>query len=639
MKRPFITYASAAVVLLSLLALVTSYPALAGLTLNSGGISSSGAIDIDGPGALSIGTSSATGVSIGRANQTVNLPGKVNVGGDVVAGNVGGTTWYFANGINGAVCDGATDDTNAFNGLISTVYNAGGGTIYVRGTCLILGAVVFPNDGAASPKQVAMRITGAGSSANGYWGVLPASPSALDLRYNASVAKLDTRGAGLLEIDHITLKDGGSDCAPFIHTTNTTLNIHDTAFSGTAAGLTACNDAIILGGTAANVGGSSDDAFQGYHTIITQNFFDKVRRMALLQTYANNIWITYNTYSSSSGNALVNGAAIELNAPASSTTGNIIQNNLFEVPYVYYGIRLVRGPAIDNVIQGNGCYDGSTNFIACVRFESGNAFNFAASNFASEFPQVSEGGSGNTVIDHSGNGASVFPSALGYEFANGEAGANKISSAVGYVSGWKLFSKSDSGSATPYFSSGATPSYGISFSTMGGASYTPFTVSQAAATQTHFVFGAAGNTDTLLNGAAGSEFRLRVSAGNTLWLGDSSTIAVQLGSDSTTTNNRGGLRSQSFAVGGTKFTAEGCSVSALVGGATAGRFVSGTTGTCTVTITMGGSQVASSSWTCWANNLTTPANTIHQTAGDTTTVTLSGATSEGDTINFGCVSY
>jgi hypothetical protein len=91
------------------------------------------------------------------------------------------------------------------------------------------------------------------------------------------------------------------------------------------------------------------------------------------------------------------------------------------------------------------------------------------------------------------------------------------------------------------------------------------------------------------------------------------------------------------------FTISGCSTSTLVGGSTAGKFTSGTTGACTVTITMGNSQTAANGWSCWANNLTTAYSAIgdvpRQTGGSTTTAVISMTTASGDVIDFGCVSY
>jgi hypothetical protein len=88
---------------------------------------------------------------------------------------------------------------------------------------------------------------------------------------------------------------------------------------------------------------------------------------------------------------------------------------------------------------------------------------------------------------------------------------------------------------------------------------------------------------------------------------------------------------------GTTFTASGCSNSTLVGGATAGSYHSGTTGTCTVTLTTG--LTAPHGWSCSAQDLTTPADIQTQTATTTTTATLSGTTVSGDVVNFHCIGY
>jgi hypothetical protein len=100
-----------------------------------------------------------------------------------------------------------------------------------------------------------------------------------------------------------------------------------------------------------------------------------------------------------------------------------------------------------------------------------------------------------------------------------------------------------------------------------------------------------------------------------------------------------GYKALSFQNIGTTFTASGCSNSTLVGGSSAGSFNSGTTGTCTVTVTMGNSVAASHGWACFPHDLTTPADVINETATTTTTVTFSGTTVTADVINFGCEAY
>lgn len=87
---------------------------------------------------------------------------------------------------------------------------------------------------------------------------------------------------------------------------------------------------------------------------------------------------------------------------------------------------------------------------------------------------------------------------------------------------------------------------------------------------------------------------------------------------------------------GTTFTISGCGTTGLKGGSTAGEFNSGTSGTCTITITFGG-LTATNGWYCSpANDLTTPADHLYQTARTTTTATMSGTTVTGDLINFSC---
>jgi hypothetical protein len=91
---------------------------------------------------------------------------------------------------------------------------------------------------------------------------------------------------------------------------------------------------------------------------------------------------------------------------------------------------------------------------------------------------------------------------------------------------------------------------------------------------------------------------------------------------------------------GTKFTfaSNGCSASSTVGGAAAGTFVSGTTGTCSVTININGATgfVANNGYDCHATDLTTTADQISFTGSTTTTVGFSGATLIGDKISFSC---
>lgn len=100
------------------------------------------------------------------------------------------------------------------------------------------------------------------------------------------------------------------------------------------------------------------------------------------------------------------------------------------------------------------------------------------------------------------------------------------------------------------------------------------------------------------------------------------------------------LSGSGLLIGGSKFSASGCTLGATTGGATAGTIVSGTTGTCTLVITMGQSVAAATDFSCYARDLTTPADTITQTgAASTTQATLTGTTVSGDIISFACIGH
>lgn len=104
----------------------------------------------------------------------------------------------------------------------------------------------------------------------------------------------------------------------------------------------------------------------------------------------------------------------------------------------------------------------------------------------------------------------------------------------------------------------------------------------------------------------------------------------------------GSTRGASYQSGGTTFTMSGCSATTPIGGASAGSFLSGTTGACTVVITLNGATgiTAPNGWTCAiydlssAINVTTGLGIMSQTASSTTTCTISGLTVSGDKLQF-----
>src|SRR5437773_6926271 len=145
------------------------------------------------------------------------------------AGSVGGL--YFAP----VPIGGGSDDTTVINAFILAVYNAGGGTIVFRGSYRFNGALVIPNSGGVPPTQSFIHLMGLGATWNGTWATPPTGATTFDMRFNGDagvhVAKIDTRGSGLLEISGIVFTTTGDDF-PFIQTTNTTIKGHHNAFLG-----------------------------------------------------------------------------------------------------------------------------------------------------------------------------------------------------------------------------------------------------------------------------------------------------------------------------------------------------------------------------------------------------------------------
>lgn len=304
---------------------------------------------------------------------------------------IGSGTWVFKAGVNGAACDDTTDDTSAFNTLLSTVNTAGGGTIRVEGTCLISGQITLPNDsGTPAPKQSSIRITGA---TLGMWNTSSAVPSVLDMRFNATTAKILSFGLGQLEIDHIVLKDGGSDCAEFLYTTNTTLHLHDVQFIGTAAGTSACNDGVTQGGTTTSITGNATGTFQGYGSYIERNTFTQIRTVLQLRANANGIPVKDN-YSDSTCGGDATHPAVYLDGSIGSVNGTSFSGNIWETGHYPYTIWVNGSNAQFNLWSGDNFYDSTATTTFAFHWTNSPSRNNALvgfdATFASTYAKISD---------------------------------------------------------------------------------------------------------------------------------------------------------------------------------------------------------------------------------------------------------
>jgi hypothetical protein len=213
------------------------------------------------------------------------------------------------------------------------------------------------------------------------------------------------------------------------------------------------------------------------------------------------------------------------------------------------------------------------------------------------------------------------------------------------------------GTATPAYGFDETLGRGIR--TTGVLVTTAATASTSPTTGAFLVTGGAGVSGTLWTGA--KQVAQVAGAPATYWEGrqDAATLigtlrrpngtndldiasygSLQLTPSLTTANSV--IKANGPVIQGTtKFTASGCAVSAFTGtSGTAGIMTSGTTGTCTVVITLNGAtgMTAPTGWVCSPQNQTT-ANLLRQTASSATTCTISGTTVTGDVLAFSAVPY
>lgn len=321
----------------------------------------------------------------------------------------------------GALVDGTTDDTTAVNAAVSAAVSAGGGTIFFPvGTCLCLSAIDIPYTGpSAFPVQKPLRFTGVGAGWNGYWQAVPTGGSTLDLRYaggdGTHVAKIDTRGAGIVEFDHLVIKSGGSDDYQIMQTTNTTVFIHHNAIIGNAAKVgTACvQDFIKFGGTSQTIDNSAGAAFQGYGSKLNDNFYSNIQRGSLFGNYCNGIEVENETFSSSCGSALAQGAPYYFDPGSTAgneAAGNRIKGATLEMSNYKYGVSVIQ-LCTNNTFESIGMYDPNVGTLAWYYFAGGSIDNTIVVGYGTTATPLIAGASAasQTIIDSRSLQASQFP--------------------------------------------------------------------------------------------------------------------------------------------------------------------------------------------------------------------------------------
>ena len=225
--------------------------------------------------------------------------------------------------------------------------------------------IVFPKTVINNtPTQKPFTIKGSGSYWNGKSiGNNGRKGSCIQLAYNGNGNYLDAKiisyGLGKITIEDITFEDNSGDNTPFFYGVYTTWSVRKCAFLGSKNGLECDQDVFILGGTnESEVGDIPNGGFQGYGTIIADNYFNKIRRGIVGQNYFNGNIIQNNTFWFGCGNS--NGGAIEFRSDSIQTcTGNLIIGNLVEM--IYYNNFFVGEQANNNSFIANNLFDTETH--------------------------------------------------------------------------------------------------------------------------------------------------------------------------------------------------------------------------------------------------------------------------------------
>lgn len=356
------------------------------------------------------------------------------------------TLEMFGGVADGSPSAGTGTVNNTAMDAVLTILGVRGGTLQALNGCYRFTKDfdvpnTFPG-GFTCPIQPDIQFFGVGHHVSGQ-GTPPTSGSIF--MWTAGTGRpgrITTKGLGSFTTSGITYHSYEGTTAgagrPFFFTTNTTINAYRNAFTTMKQGVQCDDDAFVLGGRTTVLGGADDAPFQGYSTIVSENFFNGIRRGALLQCYANANRFERNVFWTKCGSNLTVGqrAAFEVNGQAAAggadyAATNVFAHNLVEISAGYdYAIRL--SWATQTQCIANDCYDSSAQFVAQVRIESTCDTTYVHASIADGHPAVSDATSGaTTVIISAESGTySTFPSVK-----SGQAGYPNLFGATTFVGG------------------------------------------------------------------------------------------------------------------------------------------------------------------------------------------------------------
>lgn len=272
---------------------------------------------------------------------------------------------------NHGITTNAADNTTALTNLLAIAFTNGGGTIvFGVGTYRFTNCIEIPytpTTGGNPAYNKPFRLTGAGGFFSGQ-SQAPNGGTILNLSGTNMSGKIVSRGLGTLEIDHLTLQqtngvgwttNAGGVSVPLVKTIFTTLLIHHAGFYGPSQGTNGRQDAIEFGGdgteTAATLfkTGGDQSGFQGYGTVIRDNYFNRIRTAVKWNAHANALIVRDNCLWSECGG---NRGAFEMWSTNGVIAGNSISGNLVEISG-YTNAFVLGNYASSTMLQGNNFYD------------------------------------------------------------------------------------------------------------------------------------------------------------------------------------------------------------------------------------------------------------------------------------------
>lgn len=293
-----------------------------------------------------------------------------------------------------------TDNTVGFNAVLQAMHTAQGGKLIIDGYCRVDGAITIPYSNSSRPKQYPLRITGTMQAWSGWFPNILAdffqTKSVLDLRYagSAQKSKIRSLGEGVIEIDHLTIKSGGTDDKLIFFTTNTTPFIHNNNWIGNQAKSerNCLQNAWQLGGNGTSIPAqtsSEEVMFQGYGGLIEKNHYSNFNTIGTFGNEVNSFDVRDETVSHSCGGGV--GSAIYSFLPEASllansnASGNSIIRGTYEVKNYNHFAVLNNAPR--NIFLHNGFYDFVGNLVSLFVFNEKSVGNKVEFSYQEEFTE------------------------------------------------------------------------------------------------------------------------------------------------------------------------------------------------------------------------------------------------------------